>query len=107
MNSERQKREKEIERIMRESGHSRKTDVAFQEEVRKAASAMFEKETRRIQKSERAEDPKRLINPGTAGLVLLILGAGLAFVMPGLGATLALCGIAAIVWTTGLKSSKK
>jgi Flp pilus assembly protein TadB len=107
MNSERQKREEEIARIMREKGSSRETDLAFQEEIRKAAAAIIEKETSRIQKSERAAGRKLTITPKTAGLALLIAGAGVALFMPSLGALLLLCAVAAIVWATVMKSPKK
>ena len=108
MNSERQKREEEIARLMRETGVSPESDVAFREEVRKTAAALIEEETSRIQKSERAKLPKWSINPLTAGVWLLVLGVA-AFVlsMPAAGAALLLCGIAAIVWATVLKQSKK
>ncbi len=87
---------------------TREAEVAFQEELRKTASAIFEEETRRIQKSERAERPKRSISPATTGLWLLVLGvAGVVFSMPRLGGVLLACGIAAIVWETVLKSSNK
>ena len=107
MNSERQKREEEIARIMRESGSSRETDLAFQQEIRKAAAAIIEKETSRMQKSERAAGRKLTITPKTAGLALLIAGAGVALFMPSLGALLLLCAVAAIVWATAMKSPKK
>ena len=107
MNSERQKREEEIETLMRETGLSREPDVAFQEEVRKTAAAIAEQEASRIQKTERAERPKRSISPMTVGLWLLALGAGLTFSVPGLGGALIVCGIGAILWATFLKRSKK
>ncbi|MGH7827784.1 MAG: hypothetical protein ACREQ7_21745 [Candidatus Binatia bacterium] len=107
MDSERQKREDEIEKLMQGTDRSRELDVAFQEEVRKAASAIFEEEANKIQKTERAERRKRSISPSTAGLWLLMLGAGLAFSIPSLGAALIVCGIAVIVWATFLKSPKK
>ena len=107
MNSERQKREEEIAKLMREPRSSRETDLAFQEEIRKAASAIIEKETSKIQKSERAGVRTLSITPKTAGVALLIAGAGLSFFMPSLGAVLLLCGIAAMVWATVLKPSKK
>lgn len=107
MNSERQKRQEEIERIMREAGVSREADVAFQEEVRKTAAAIIEKEASRIQKSERARSRRRSISPVTAGVWLLVLGAvGFIFSLPSLAATLFLCGIAVIVWATFPKLSK-
>jgi len=108
MNSERQKREQEIERLMQGASLTREAEVAFQEELRKTASAIFEEETRRIQKSERVERPKRSISPAITGLWLLVLGvAGVVFSMPRLGGVLLAYGIAAIVWETVLKSSNK
>jgi hypothetical protein len=106
MKSERQKREEEIERLLRAVGLTGESDAAFQEKVRKAASDI-EAEAKEIQKDERPQRRKLAINPGTAGVWLLALGAGLAFSMPNAGAALLLCGIAAIVWATFLKSSKK
>ena len=108
VNSERQKREEEIERLMREVSLKREPDVAFEEQVRKAASAVLEEETRRIEKSERAERRGRSISPATVGLWLIVLGgAGFVFSMPMLGGLLLVCGIAAIVWPTVLKAFKK
>jgi hypothetical protein len=100
---------------MRGTGPSRESDIAFQEEVRKAASAIIEEDTIKIETTEEAErldqssatGRKGLISAATAGLWLLILGAGLAFSIPTLGAVLIACGIAAIVWSTFLKSSNK
>jgi hypothetical protein len=107
MNSERQKREEEIERLTRDAGRSQEADVAFQEKVRKAASDIVQEETSRIQKTERAERRDRAISPATIGLWLLVIGAGLTFSIPTAGAPLILCGLAAIIWATFLKRSKK
>jgi Flp pilus assembly protein TadB len=108
MNSEREKREEEIKRLMQEASASQEADVAFQEELKKAAATLFEEETKRIQKSEQAEQRKRPLNPLTAGLWLFLLGAAaFVFSMPIPGAVLFLCGTAAIVRATVLKRSKK
>ena len=107
MNSEQQKRQEEIERIMGEAGVSREADIAFQEEVRKTAATIIEKAASRIQKSERVRRRKRLISPATAGVWLLVLGAaGFIFSAPDLAAILFLCGIAVIVGATFPKLSK-
>jgi hypothetical protein len=107
MNSERQKREREIERIMAEASRNRATDAAFQEEIKKTAAAIIEKETARIEKSDRAERPKRFISPMTVGGWLLLLSAlGFIFSMPELGGVLLLCGIITIIWTAIPRSSK-
>ena len=107
INSDRQKREEEIERLVREAGLGKEPDTAFQEEVRKIASALLEKETKKVQKTERPQWRKRAINPTTIGLWLLVLGAGFALSTPSVGAMLIVCGIGAIVWGTFLKSSQK
>jgi hypothetical protein len=108
MDSERQKREKEIARLLQQTEVNRETDVAFQEEIRRTAAAILEKETGRIQKSEPVKVAKRALTPLTAGLWLLVFAAA-AFVlsMPEAGVTLLVCAIAAIVWATLLKQSKK
>ena len=106
MKSEREKREEEVERLMREAGLKREPDIAFQEAIRKAAAAIVEEDAKKTEKSERVPR-SRSISPATTGLWLLILGAGVAFSMPSLGAALILCGIAVFVWATFLKSSNK
>jgi hypothetical protein len=108
MNSEREKREQEIQKLIQGARLSREAEVEFQEKIRKTASAIFEEETRRLQKSERAERPKRSINVATAGLWLIVLGiAGFVFWMPAVGGAAVVCGIAAIVWDTFLKPDNK
>ena len=107
MNSRRRKREEEIERLTREAGLSRDSDAAFQEEVRRTTAAILEKETLKIKKTERVEKPKRSINPATGGWWILVIGAAVALSIPSIGAVLILCGIAAIVWSSYQKSSKK
>ena len=106
MKSEREKREEEVERLMREAGLKREPDIAFQEAIRKAAAAIVEEDAKKIETSE-GVPRNRSINPATAGLWLLVLGAVVAFSMPSLGAALILCGIAVVVWATFFKSSRK
>ena len=104
MKSEREKREEEVQRLMREASLKREPDIAFQEAIRKAAAAIVEEDAKKIEKSERVPR-SRSISPATAGLWLLVLGAVMAFSVPSLGAALILCGIAVFVWATFLKSS--
>ena len=93
---------------MRGASVSQEADVAFQEELKKAAATIFEEETKKVQKNEQAEQRKRPLNPLTAGLWLCLLGgAAFVFSMPIPGAVLFLCGAAAIVRATVLKRSKK
>ena len=106
MKSEREKREEEIERLMRQAGLKREPNIAFQEAIKKAAAAMVEEDARKLAKTERVPRDWS-ISPTTAGLWLVVLGAGVAFSMPSLGAALILCGIAVFVWATFLRSSKK
>src|ERR1043166_6935105 len=108
MDSERKKREREIERVMRGGGLTREAEVAFQEEVRKTAAALFEEETRRIQQTERVPRPKRTISIASVGLWLIVLAvAAFVFSMPGAGAVILLGGIGAILWDMVFKPSFK
>ncbi len=107
MNSERQKREEEIARIIANSTARRNTDLGFQEEVRKAAAENINRETSRIEKTERAEGRKLTINVKTAGVALLIVGAGVSLFMPGVGAVLLLGTIAGIAWISLTKRRQK
>lgn len=91
---------------MRGAGLSQEPDVAFQERMKKAASAIIAEETSRIKKTERPERARRSFSLKTAGLWLLVLGAVLSFYVPGLGAMVLLCAIAVIAWTHLGSSSK-
>ena len=108
MDSERKKREREIERFMRGGGLTREAEAAFQEEVKKTAAALFEEETRRIQKAERVPRPRRTISIASVGLWLIVLAvAAFVFSMPGAGAVLLLFGAGAILWDVVFKPSFK
>ena len=53
MKSEREKREEEIERLMREAGLKREPDIAFQEAIKKAAAAIVEEDRRGLRGASR------------------------------------------------------
>jgi len=106
MKSEREKREEEIERLMREAGLKREPDIAFQEAIKKAAAAIVEEDAKKVAKTERVPRDWS-ISPTIAGVWLVVLGAGVAFSMPSVGTALILCGIAVFVWATFLRSPKK
>ncbi len=108
MNSERQKREQEIERLMQGTGLTPEAEVQFQEEIKRTASAIFEEETRKLQKSEQPKRRKASVNIATIGLWMIALAvAGFVFHLPLLGAMALVCGIAGILWDTVLKPSTK
>jgi Flp pilus assembly protein TadB len=108
MTSERQKREEEIERLMRGAEVNRESDVAFQEQVRKAASTIIQEQESKIRKSEPVKRGERSIHLATAGLWLLVLGAAaLVLSLPSVAGVLLVCGVAAIVWDNFPKSPKK
>ena len=99
MKSEQQKREEEIAKLVGAKHQSGQADVAFQEKVKRAAAAIFEEETIKLRQNEPPEQPKRWMHPAPVGLWLVVLGVA-AFVLgvPSLGATLVICGIAALIW---------
>jgi hypothetical protein len=108
MKKEREKRDRELQRLIHGPGVSREAEVEFQEEIRKTAAAIFEQETRKLQQTERVERPKRSINMATVGLWLIVLGvAGFVFWMPAFGGGAIAFGIAAIVWEIFLKPASK
>ena len=106
MKSEREKREEEVARLMREAGLKREPDAAFQEAIRKAAAAIVEEDAKKLEKSERVPRAQSF-STATVGVWLLVLGAAVAFSMPSLGAAIILAGIALFVWATFFQSSKK
>jgi hypothetical protein len=106
MKSERQKREEEIERLLRGETRSGEPDPAFQEKLRRAASAIILEEERRTEETERTENRRFSLTPQSAGLSVVVLGAGLSWLVPGLGAALVVCGIAVILWVRITKRLK-
>jgi hypothetical protein len=98
MATDEQKREEEIERLARETGRLiREANPETREELREAASAIMREEAHEIQESAEPE-ARRAMNPLAAGLGLVVIGAGLAFIMPPVGLGLLVIGALAIVW---------
>jgi hypothetical protein len=106
MKSERQKREEEIERLLRGEGLTREPDLAFQEKVREAASAIIQEDAVRTEKREPAMRRASTVTPRTVGLWLLLAGAALSFAAPLVGGLLVVGGIAAIVWSMRSRAKK-
>jgi len=103
MDSERRKREKEIERLVSGIPASRDSEAAFREEVRKAASELFHRETRRIEEDERLTRSPRRKAPRlrTWGIGLIILGAiAVVLEVPAVGGLLVVAGLILILWDT-------
>ena len=98
MASEQQKREEEIERLARETGRLiREANPETQEELREAASAILREEAHEMHETAHPER-QRVMNPLAAGLGLVVIGAGLSFVIPPVGLGLVILGVLAIVW---------
>jgi hypothetical protein len=104
MKSDRQKREEEIERLLRGESVRREPDLAFQEKVREAASAIIQEDADRTEKRERATRRRLALGPRNPGLWILLAGAALSFAMPFLGGLLLLGGIAALLWSLRSRS---
>jgi hypothetical protein len=107
--AEQQKREEEIERHAREIGRLiREADPETQEELIEAASAIMREEAqvRRIEESPHPERQRKM-NPMAAGLGLLVIGVGLAFLMPAVGVVLIIIGFAALIWGVVITGFKK
>lgn len=98
MNSERKKRQEEVERLLRGEGLTPEADLEFQEEVRKAAAAIVQESAVRVADGETAQRRQRSLNAAATGPWLLAVGVALSFFLPALGALLIFCGIAAIAW---------
>ncbi len=109
MASDQQKREQEIERLAREIGSLiREADPEKQEELREAATALMREEAHQTQNQE-AEHPerRRAMNPMAAGIGFVVIGAGLAFIMPPVGLVLIVVGLFAIIWGVVITLFKK
>jgi len=89
MASDQQKREQEIERLAREIG-----------------SLIREAHQTQNQEAEHPER-RRAMNPMAAGIGLVVIGAGLAFIMPPVGLVLIVVGLFAIIWGVVITLFKK
>src|SRR5918992_166564 len=93
-----QKREEEIERLAREAGRLiREADPETREELREAASALLREEAHQAEETKTEPEARRAMNPLAAGLGLLVIGAGLAFIVPFVGLSLLVIGVFAFV----------
>jgi hypothetical protein len=107
MASEQHKREEEIERLARETGRLiRGADPETQEELREAAAAMMREEAHQTQETTHPER-RQAMNPMAGGIGLLVIGAGLAFIMPPMGVVLIVLGFVALVWGALISGFKK
>jgi hypothetical protein len=103
-----QKREEEIERLAREAGRLiREADPETREELREAAAAIMREEAHQADETKTEPEARRSANPMAAGLGLLVIGAGLAFVFPPVGLGLLVIGAIAIVWGAVMSAVRK
>jgi hypothetical protein len=103
-----QKREEEIERLAREAGRLiSEADPETREELREAASAIMREEAREAEETKTEPEARRAMNPLAAGLGLLVIGTGLAFIVPFVGLSLVVIGIFAIVWGGAMSAFRK
>ena len=103
MDSERRKREKEVERLLSGISISRESEAAFREEVRKTASELFQKETRRVEQDERPAIPRKSKSPRSKiwGIGLIVGGAvAILLEIPALGGLLFVLGLGVFFWDT-------
>ena len=103
-----QKREEEIERLAREVGRLiREADPETREELREAAAAIMREEAHEAEEIKTEPEGRRTANPLAAGLGLLVIGAGLAFIFPPVGLSLVVIGAIAIVWGGVMSAVRK
>lgn len=99
MAAEQQEREEEIERLAREAGRLiREARPEFRDQLREAASAIMREEAHEAETTKIDPQAQGTANPMAAGLGLLVIGAGLAFIVPPVGLSLLVIGAIAIVW---------
>jgi hypothetical protein len=103
-----EKREEEIERLAREVGRLiRESNPETREELREAATAIMREEAHESDETKTEPEARRTANPMAAGLGLLVIGAGLAFIFPPVGLGLLVIGAIAIVWGGVMSAVRK
>jgi hypothetical protein len=94
-----QNREEEIERLALETARLiREAEPGTQQQLADSASAIIRQESQPPQESNQSASVRRPMNPLAAGLGLVVIGAGFAFLVPFLGVALIACGLIAVVW---------
>jgi hypothetical protein len=102
--------EQEIERLVREIGIVvRSNDPERQDQLKEFASTLVNQELSPIGASEQRmqQAAGRSMNPLAAGLGLLIIGAGLSFLIPLVGIMLGAVGLIGIAWGAVMSWTKK
>jgi hypothetical protein len=102
-----QVREEEIERLAREAGRLiGEADPETREDLREAAFAIMREEAHEVREITEPET-RQAMNPLAAGLGLVVIGAGLTFIMPPVGLGLLVIGTVAIVWGAVISAIRK
>jgi hypothetical protein len=92
-------REAEIERLAMEAARLiREAEPESREQLAEAACAIIRQEAQTAEEVTQPASVRGPMNPLAAGLGLIVVGAGLAFLVPFLGVALVVCGVIAAVW---------
>jgi hypothetical protein len=100
--------EEEVEKLAREAGRLiREANPETREELREAAYAIMREEAHGVEETKTETEGRRTSNPLAAGLGLLVIGAGLAFIVPFVGFSLIAIGVLAIAWGAIMSATRK
>jgi hypothetical protein len=92
-------KEEEIERLATETARLiRDAEPGTQQQLAEAASAIIREESQTRHDTTQPAALRRPMNPLAAGLGLLVVGAGFAFLTPFIGLALIVAGIIAVIW---------